>query len=109
MMLKMMMRMTRKSETINPLQYKGMGFCLFGSIRISLCAEFAFFLGGGGQTRCGSSCSVDRCVTLTGGPPGPVLVCDTPPPPQVLRDSGVGAMAPKFFCACFPFIKSSMF
>ena len=30
-----------------------------------------------------------------------------PPAPRVLRDSGVGAMAPmapKFFCACFPFI-----
>ena len=33
------------------------------------------------------------------------------PPPQVLRDSGVGAMAPtvpKFFCACFPFTKPFM-
>ena len=31
---------------------------------------------------------------------------------RVLRDSGVGAMAPttpKFSCACFPFIKPSMF
>ena len=47
----------------------------------------------------------------TGGRPGPVLVCDDPPP-WVLRDNGVGAMAPtapKFFCACFPFIKPSMF
>ena len=41
------------------------------------------------------------------------LVCNTPRPhPQVLRNRGVGAMtptAPKFFCACFPFIKPSMF
>ena len=43
---------------------------------------------------------------------------DTPQPPPPLpgggglRDSGVGAMvptAPKLFCACFPFIKPSMF
>ena len=50
-----------------------------------------------------------------GGRLGPVLVCNTPqppPPPGVLRDSSVGAMAPtapKLFCACFPFIKPSMF
>ena len=47
---------------------------------------------------------------VPGGRPGPVLVFDTLP--RVLRDSGVGAMpptAPKFFCACFPFIKPSMF
>ena len=60
-----------------------------------------------------------RLPSATGGWPGPVLVCDTPqppapplPPPRVLRDSGVGAMAPtapKFFGACFPFIKPSMF
>ena len=34
-----------------------------------------------------------------GGRPGPVLVCN-PPPPGVLRDSGAGAMvptAPNFF------------
>ena len=59
-------------------------------------------------------------VALTGGGgggrPDPVLVCNTPQPPShppwVLRDSGVGAMAPtapKFFCACFPFMKPSMF
>ena len=51
-------------------------------------------------------------VLCTGGRPGPVLVCPPPPPRVVLRDSGVGAMAPtapKFFCACFPFIKLSMF
>ena len=32
--------------------------------------------------------------TTRGGEPGPVLVCDTPPappPPRVLRDSGLGA------------------
>ena len=36
-------------------------------------------------------------AAATGGRPGPVLVCDTPapsPPPRVLKDSGVGAMAP---------------
>ena len=56
-----------------------------------------------------------RCTISMGGagpspcmrhPPAP------PPPPRVLRDSGVGAMAPtapKVFCACFRFIKPSMF
>ena len=45
--------------------------------------------------------------------PGPCMRHPPPPPGGgVLRDSGVGAMAPiapKFFCACFPFIKPSMF
>ena len=53
----------------------------------------------------------------TGGAagPGPCMrhpPAPPPPPPRILRDSGVGAMAPtapKFFCACFPFIKPSMF
>ena len=31
-------------------------------------------------------------TTPTGGRPGPVLVCE-PPPPRVLKDSGAGAMA----------------
>ena len=48
-----------------------------------------------------------------GGGPGPCMRHPpAPPPPQVLKDSDVGAMAPtalKFFCACFPFIKPSMF
>ena len=54
-------------------------------------------LGGGGG----------RARSLYATPPQP-----PPPPPRVLRGSGVGAMAPtapKFFCACFPFIKPSMF
>ena len=52
--------------------------------------------GGGGGGRARSLCAT---------PP-------SPPPPRVLRDSGVGAMAPKaprYFSACFPFIKPSMF
>ena len=55
-------------------------------------------------------------VTGRGGGGRPWSLYATPPspplPPQVLRDSGVGAMAPmapNFFCACFPFIKLSMF
>ena len=66
-------------------------------------------------SRCQWHSGQSACSRGGGGRPGPVLVCDTPqspPPPQVLRDSGVGAMAPtapKFFCACFPFIKPSMF
>ena len=46
----------------------------------------------------------------TWGLPGPVLVCDTPPP-RVLRDSGLGAWSqrrPPFFSVCFLFIKSSV-
>ena len=49
-----------------------------------------------------------------GGRPGPVLVCDppkAPPSPWLLRDSGLGGMAPtalNFFGACFLFIKPSM-
>ena len=48
-----------------------------------------------------------RARSLYATPPSP-----HPPAPGVLRDSGVGAMAPtapNFFCACFPFIKPSMF
>ena len=60
----------------------------------------------------GFNFSTQRNRCATGGGEA-VLVCDAPQPPprpQVLRDSGAMApTAPKFFCACFPLIKPSMF
>ena len=62
-----------------------------------LCNDLSAEHGGGGRAR-----------SLYATPPSP----PPPRPPRVLRDSSAGAMAPmalKFFCACFPFIKPSMF
>ena len=53
-----------------------------------------------------------KCVSHMGGGWARSLYATPPSPPRVLTDSGVGARAPttpKFFCACFPFIKPSMF
>ena len=70
--------------------------------------------GGVGDMNKGTPMAIILAGVHPGVRPGPVFVCDPPPPPppRVLRDSGVGAMlptAPKFFGACFPFIKPSVF
>ena len=72
---------------------------------VSYCTGHMHGLGALVRALCGMQGTL-RCCTPA-GVVGPSPCMRHPPaPPRVLRDSGVGAMAPtapKFLCACFPF------